>query len=154
MFRIILAAVDTSSYAHLVLKTAVELAEKFDGRVHLFRAIEIPAEFPAAAANTRDELRSILQVKAREDPDAMAGAHRRVVVEAPVELHGRPWRDVLLRAEALKPDLLVIGSHGYQGWDRILGTNAGAIANHSSFNVLVVHPPASDKRVDRQEEHR
>jgi len=71
------------------------------------------------------------------------------VVEAPVELHGRPWRDVLARAEALKPDLLVIGSHGYQGLDRILGTNAGAIANHSRFNVLVVHPPANEESIDR-----
>ena len=139
MFRKLLAAVDGSERGARVLAAALEIAERFDGTVHLYRAIELPAEFPAAAANRADLLRPHLENKALEELRLLAAGHPRVIVEPPAVLHGRPWRDVLAAAEALDVDLIVIGSHGYQGWDRLLGTNAGAIANRSQRNVLVVH---------------
>ena len=35
-------------------------------------------------------------------------------------------------------DCIVIGSHGYSGFDRILGTNAAKVVNHAECSVLVV----------------
>ena len=35
-------------------------------------------------------------------------------------------------------DLIVIGSHGYAGIDRLLGTTAAKIVNHAATSVLVV----------------
>lgn len=46
---------------------------------------------------------------------------------------------ILEKAENLGVDLIVIGSHGYRGWDHVLGTTAASIANRSTRNVLVVH---------------
>jgi nucleotide-binding universal stress UspA family protein len=142
LFQTILAAVDGSAHGGAVLGAAVELAERFEGRVHLYRAIEVPQDFPAAAANRPDSLVAFLQAQALAQLEALAAGHPRVQVEPPEVLHGRPWRDVLAMGERLKADLIVIGSHGFDGWDRILGTNAGAIANRSTRNVLVVHPRA------------
>jgi nucleotide-binding universal stress UspA family protein len=36
-------------------------------------------------------------------------------------------------------DLIVIGSHGYHGLDRVLGTTAARVSNLARRNVLVVH---------------
>ncbi len=36
-------------------------------------------------------------------------------------------------------DLIVLGSHGYGGIDRLLGTTAAHVANRAERNVLVVH---------------
>lgn len=35
-------------------------------------------------------------------------------------------------------DLIVVGSHGYHGWDRVLGTTASRVANLADRDVLVV----------------
>lgn len=139
MFHKLLAAVDGSTHGAGVLKVALALAERFDGRVHLYRAIEIPLDLPAAAANPPDTLRPYLIAKALGELRLMAAGNPRVVVEPPAELHGSPWRDVLHVADVLEVDLIVIGSHGFKGWDRLLGTTAGAIANRSRRNVLVIH---------------
>jgi nucleotide-binding universal stress UspA family protein len=37
--------------------------------------------------------------------------------------------------------LIVIGSHGYGGLDRVLGTTAARVVNHALCSVLVVRPP-------------
>ena len=54
-------------------------------------------------------------------------------------------KDSLLQAATrLNADLIVIGSHGHGGWDRILATNAARVADFSDRNVLIVHDrPAS-----------
>jgi nucleotide-binding universal stress UspA family protein len=69
----------------------------------------------------------------------LAAGNPRVVVESPGVLHGQPWRDIVSTASRLDVDLVVIGSHGYSGWDRVLGTTAGKVANHADRSVLVVH---------------
>jgi nucleotide-binding universal stress UspA family protein len=50
-----------------------------------------------------------------------------------------PWIGILAAADAVDAALIVLGSHGYRGWDRVLGTTAGKVANSSHRNVLVVH---------------
>jgi universal stress protein F len=35
-------------------------------------------------------------------------------------------------------DMIVIGSHGYHGLDRVLGTTAAKVVNHADRSVLVV----------------
>lgn len=50
-----------------------------------------------------------------------------------------PWRVILATADDLDVDLIVLGSHGYHGMDRILGTTAGRVANQARCDVLVIH---------------
>ena len=42
-------------------------------------------------------------------------------------------------SDEMDADLIVVGSHGYHGLDRILGTTAARVANVSHRSVLVVH---------------
>jgi len=58
---------------------------------------------------------------------------------------------ILAQAEKLEVDLIVLGSHGYRGWDRVLGTTAATIANRSTRNVLVVHAGAVTRKNQTEE---
>ena len=139
MFKKILAAVDGSPRTPEVLRAAVQIADRFDGAVHLFRAVAVPPEFPAAARNRPDVVPALLEAEAREKLEALARTSSRIVVEAPDLDTPQPWRAILAAAERLRVDLIVIGSHGYHGWDRILGTTAAKVTDHADRNVLVVH---------------
>jgi nucleotide-binding universal stress UspA family protein len=62
-----------------------------------------------------------------------------VSCEPRIEQVIQPWRAILAMGDKVDADLIVVGSHGYHGWDRILGTTAGKVANLAHRNVLVVH---------------
>ncbi len=47
-----------------------------------------------------------------------------------------PWQGLCTIAEGCEADLIVIGSHGYGGLDRVLGTTAARVVNHASLLSL------------------
>ncbi len=140
MFSVVLAAVDGSERSAGVLRTAAEIARRCSGQVHVHRSITIPQDFPAAARMPPDNLPAILLAEARRELQTITSDYPDVVIEEPTT-NGppQPWRSILDAAERLNADLLVVGSHGYGGWDRVLGTTAANVVNRSSRSVLVVH---------------
>ncbi len=141
MYSIILAAVDGSERSRGVLARAVGVAERFGGTVHLFRAVPVPQEFPAAAPMPVDPLPEVLTRKTTQWLAELAAGHARVRVEPPDLATTQPWRAIIAAAAKLRADLIVVGSHGFGGWDRVLGTNASKVADHADRDVLVVHEP-------------
>ena len=141
MYSVILAAVDTSPRADGVLRTALEIAERFDGRVHLFRAVDVPPDFPPAAATLPDPVPGMLGTRTRQALEDLAAGRPRVVIEAPDLVTPQPWRAILVAAQRLHAELIVVGSHGFAGWDRLIGTNTAKVADHAWCHVLVVHEP-------------
>lgn len=149
MISRILVALDGSSRAPGVLAAAVDIASRFGATLHPLRAIFVPPEFPAAGAGTRaDPLPAYLIAAARDEVGRLVATFPsgRFTIASPLVLVGKPSRLIIDAAEDLDVDLIVIGSHGYQGLDRILGTTAGRVANLAQRNVLVVH-----ERTDRPE---
>jgi len=138
----ILVGLDGSARAAKVLHEGVELARRTGGKVFLFRAVGIPIEVPAEAyAMSPDSLADLLQAEARKYLDGMAAqvpAELLLGVEVGV---GTPWRSICAEAEAQKIDLIVIGSHGYSGLDRLIGTTAAKVVNHAPCSVYVVREP-------------
>ena len=52
---------------------------------------------------------------------------------------GSPKRVILDEAETWKPDLIVVGSHGYPAWERLLlGSVSQAVVSHAKCSVEVV----------------
>jgi len=57
---------------------------------------------------------------------------------------GSPKRVILDEAESWKPDLIVVGSHGYPTWERLLlGSVSQAVVAHAKCSVEVVRLPES-----------
>ena len=149
MFQNILAAVDQSDRAAGVVEAAIAIADRFAGQVNLYTALAIPPEFPPAASTQGDALLPYLIEQARARLATLASGRSRVRTEPPAVLHSQPWRDILAAAQRLGADLIVIGSHGYGGWDRVLGTTAGKVANHAACPVLIIHERAPRRTKSR-----
>ena len=153
MFQKILTAVDASERAPGVFNIAAELARTVGARLYVARAITVPPEFPAAAAGSpADPLLARMAASAMQDMSCLvAGAPDDVQVRPPIVRLGVPWRVILDVAEERDVDLIVIGSHGYHGWDHILGTTAAKIVNMARRHVFVVHEREPRSVVGKQE---
>lgn len=58
---------------------------------------------------------------------------------------GDPARAIVEEAEMWEADLIVVGSHGYGFWGRVvMGSVSQAVINHAPCSVLVVRPSNKD----------
>jgi nucleotide-binding universal stress UspA family protein len=138
----ILVGLDGSPRAAGVLATAMTIARAQGAKVTLVRAVGLPPEVPQDFWKTTDEpLLVVLQRHAQQELDKQA-------TELPAELAGErlvvvgvPWQGICEAARRIDAELIVIGSHGYAGFDRLLGTTAAKVVNHATCSVLVVRDP-------------
>lgn len=61
-------------------------------------------------------------------------------------LFGAPESMIVELADEAKPELIVVGSHGYSGWERLLlGSVSDSVVHHAPCSVMVVRcPPETD----------
>ena len=134
----ILVCLDASPRAVFVLETAVDLAQRTGAKLVLLRSVGLPAEidqeFYVHAAKSMTEL---LVDKANSELDALTKNTPPGLIEG-YDVHiGTPWDTICREATARDCDLVILGSHGYSGMDRILGTTAAKVVNHCERSVLV-----------------
>jgi nucleotide-binding universal stress UspA family protein len=139
----ILVGLDTSPRAPSVLAEAVALATANPGcKLNLFHAVGLPAEIPASVyAFEGEDLYEVLARKARESLDALAATVPSQLLDRAEVILGVPWQAICREAKERDVDLIVVGSHGYSGLDRVIGTTAAKIVNHADRSVLVVRRP-------------
>lgn len=140
--RTILAAIDGSVRAPGVLAQAIAVARAQSARLDLVRAVGLPADVPQDFWKSTDD--SLLEVLERRAKDYLAACFTDVPPETRGTIHvavGVPWQAISHTAETIRADLVVLGSHGYGGVDRLLGTTAAKVVNHSPCSVLVVKEP-------------
>ncbi len=57
-------------------------------------------------------------------------------------LFGSPESRIVETADEMKPELVVVGSHGYSRWERLLlGSVSDSVVHHAPCSVLVVRCP-------------
>ena len=141
----ILVALDGSPRAPLVLTKAVETARAAGARLVLIRAVGLPAEIPQNFWQSTDE--SLLELLERHAKAYLAQCEELVPEETrggQMVVVSSPWQGICETASSLRVDLVIIGSHGYSGVDRLLGTTAAKVVNHAPCSVLVVRDTQAD----------
>jgi len=136
----ILVGIDGSPRAEAVLTAAIDLARKYEAKLVLCRSVGIPAEMPPEiwqdpvplSDHLRQQAEKYLTANVGKVPAELFGGHR-TIVEV-----GTPWNGICQAAKEENCDLIVIGSHGYSGLDKILGTTAAKVVNHAHCSVWVV----------------
>src|SRR6185437_12549558 len=119
--KLILVGLDASVRAEGVLDAAIDLARRTGHELVLFRAVGVPHEIPVEAYTMNPtSLVELLEKNANRYLDEVS-------VRVPAELladrvvHiGVPWQGICDAADRLDVRLIVIGSHGYSGLDRVL----------------------------------
>jgi nucleotide-binding universal stress UspA family protein len=135
----ILVGLDASPHAADILRTAVDLAHRLGAGLILFRAVGVPHEVPVEAYSMSPaSLAELLEREAKAYLDKIAAALQPGLVLETVVGVGTPWQGICTAADHHAADLIVIGSHGYSGLDKLIGTTAGKVVNHAKQSVLVV----------------
>jgi nucleotide-binding universal stress UspA family protein len=129
----ILVAVDYSPCSKAALDMALYLARIGGGEVDLLHVFQtpqvIPDEFRVANAASVRSLTTLLRERAQEDMEALLAAakHQGVRVGTARLEDGDVANCILQRAEAGNYDLVVLGTHGRTGLQRVtLGSVAVA----------------------------
>ncbi len=140
----ILAALDASPRTVSVRDAARDLAIKTGAKLVLFRSVGLPTHVDEqAVTHAGESLPEAMQREAGADLARHAAACPPGLVEKTLVHIGVPWEAICSAAKEVEADLIVIGSHGYSGLDRLMGTTAAKVVNHSDRNVLVVRSAAA-----------
>jgi universal stress protein F len=135
----ILVGLDGSKRAPAVLDSAIHLATTTGAKLVLYRAITVSPDLPSdALAATEAQLESMLLDHARQSLTELAKTVPADRLADVVVAFATPWDGICRAAREHGADIIVIGSHGYGGLDRVLGTTAAKVVNHAECNVLVI----------------
>lgn len=142
MYDEILVATDGSTTAETAADTAIELARRFDASIHGITVVErddSPADVEAAVAEETTQ-RGAETLAALGDRAADAGVS---VTTRAVETAGPVHRTIIDYASDHDVDLIVTGTHGRTGLNRlVLGSVAERTLRTSPVPVLTVHEDA------------
>ncbi|MEM9452897.1 MAG: universal stress protein [Myxococcota bacterium] len=135
----ILVGVDGSMREPKVLDEAITLAQSRGAVLHLVRAMMIPVSIPTAMWTLQgDDFSQFLIEHGTKEIEQTAQRVPPKLRGRTVTRLGQPADVLVDLAEELDADLVVIGSHGYGGIDRVLGTTAAKVVNRARCSVMVV----------------
>jgi len=138
----ILCPTDFSIFSSRALRHAVALAQQLGSRlrvVHVIPPLLIYADEPVylpARTFSNSAMREAAAEEMRRFLEPAAGA--RVSLQTEIR-EGQPWREILAAAEEGPADLVVVGTHGHGGFERLLlGSVAEKLLHRLPCPVLTV----------------
>lgn len=137
----ILVCLDTSPRAPSVLAAAHDLALRTGAKLEVFRSVGLPPEIDKEwLAISPNDVVGEIEKRAKAELEELTASAKNEVDAIHVRV-GTPWDAICTEAKLLDVDMIVLGSHGYSGIDRVLGTTAAKVVNHADRSVLVVRTP-------------
>lgn len=140
----VLVGADFSDHTTEALAHARRYAGAFDAPIVVSHVRDAPAD-TLVDSDARAPLTPPSGIASREEAHA---ALRDLLDDADVDAEryvvpGRPAEELAALAHRTNAGLLVVGTHGRRGWDRLrLGSVAEGVARHAECPVLVVPTPA------------
>ena len=143
MFNNILVAVDGSACAAHALDIALELAKQPGTKLSILHAIDPTSAALAEIQPGRSLGTDPLHDNGKELLAKAAAKAAAAGIDASTEMvMGKAVEEVVDVAKRLQADLIVIGSHGRKGLDRMLaGSVAEGVLREVTAPTLVVHAP-------------
>lgn len=147
MFKHILVPVDGSSTARQAIGKAVAIAQAFKSAVTVVYVID-PYAFTGVGTDFAYGQAEYLSAAAAEAEQAIKAAKqvfedRGISVTGSVVEGHSIYRGVLDAAASVNADLVVMGSHGRRGLERlVLGSVTAQVLSHAHVSVLVVREQA------------
>ena len=142
MFKNILVPFDLSKQATKAYKTALDVAKKYDSKVTLLTCVEASAwhhkYYDARAENALLKQQSKATKRYIEELEAVANKNG-VSMKTQVIKSKSIVNDIVNYAKSRKYDLIVMGSHGRSGFDKLLlGSVANGVSQKAKCPILIV----------------
>ena len=142
MFKNILIPFDLSAHSTRAFKVAVDVAKKYDSKLTLLTCLEGDAwhhkYYDSRADSELIKKQKKVSEKHLEKLEAIAKKNN-VTVKSQILTSKSVVNDIVVFAKSRKYDLIVIGSHGRTGLDKIiLGSVANGVSQKAKCPVLIV----------------
>ncbi len=143
MYKHLLVPLDGSPTSESALTQAIALAQTCDAAITVMMVYD-PFPYIAAAAEYGSYQVQLAEDLRLEAENTVNAAHTRVrAAGLPVASHvievQKVWKAILDIAQSDKVDLIVIGSHGRSGLDKlVMGSVTQRVLQHTHLPVLVV----------------
>ena len=144
----ILLAIDGSPCSETAVAEVARRPWPADSQLRVISVVEPPGALTAEPyMGTGGYFEEVERLKRQQAEDALAeaagvlrgGAGTAEMGITSEALTGSPKRTIVEEAEAWGADLIVVGSHGYQTWERmLLGSVSQSVAAHARCSVLIV----------------
>jgi nucleotide-binding universal stress UspA family protein len=143
----VLLAVDGSDCSAAAVEEVVTRPWPADTEVRVISAFQVPLTPTPEAWAIPDDYYEEMERTARCHAQSVIEAARNRLVKEPRNhllitsdvFPGSPRTAILAEADRWKPDLIVVGSHGYGAWQRfLLGSVSQAVVSHAKCSVEVV----------------
>lgn len=154
MYARILVAVDGSNTSDAALREALALARGTQARLRVVHVIASPYDYPDVMfGHVAGDLQDLQQAWRKMGQEVLdrAGAVARTVLFEPelslIETAGRRVPEAIAdEAKNWGANLIVVGTHGRRGLDRLLlGSVAEGVARTSPVSVLLVREPGAGR---------
>lgn len=146
----IIVPTDGSASSQPAIEHAVELAAVHDATIHAVYVVNLASFSGVPSEGTWEGVSSALEQEGTEALDMVvdAGENRGVPVE-PIRLEGRPSQRIVEYADDHDADLIIMGTHGRGGLDRLLlGSVAERVVRAATVPVMTVQSPIGTKPED------
>lgn len=144
----ILLPIDFSEASPMLLRYAIYFAEKYDAKILVVSVVEdpytlsgLPSEVPLLDIFDDESRESLAQYTQKrmerffEDNISQLGVACDSVI-----LTGHPAEEIINYAARERSDLIIIGTHGYKGFDKMLfGSVAEKVIKMSPCPVLIIN---------------
>lgn len=150
MFQHILLPVDGSETSLLAVDKAAAIAKSFGAQVTAVYVLD-PYPFASAGPDFAFGQAQYATALNQEAEDALKTVQARfeqagVVVSTRIVDAYAVWKGIIESAEEVGADLIVMGSHGRRGVEKLmLGSVAQRVVSNAGTSVLIVHHPKSEK---------
>ncbi len=139
-FKHILVPTDFGEVSAHALALGIDLAGKFNAKLTLFHAYEVPLyAYPQVDSIVVDLFTPIEQAAREQLNSALTSVQQKLPQTNGILRSGVPWREILGVVEEVGADLIVMGTHGRRGVSHaLLGSVAEKIVRLSPVPVLTV----------------
>src|ERR1700704_6663013 len=154
--RRILCPTDFSEFSDIAFRYALSIAQHYRGKLFVQHVVE-SWQHPEAAfvpGHYYLEFQSRLLHKGEDEVQRFVKHHASNGIQPePVVEQGIAADSILALAEAQKVDLIVMGTHGRRGFDRLMvGSVTERVLRKASYPVLAVHKPSPDFLSSREQQ--
>lgn len=144
MFEKILFPVDFSDTSEYAVSLALDIARKFNSRIYIQHVMDETVIDPLFAGDIPlDSFRDSLERKATKAMDEFIEDHVKHFENYDVIVaSGIPFQEILKTAKSLEASLIVIGTHGRTGLEKVLfGSTAEKVIREAPCPVLALRLP-------------
>ncbi len=151
LYKKILIPTDSSEISIEASRHALEIAKAMGSRVYAIYVVDIVPFIGLPTEGLWESMKEILEEEGRESLKKIEDSAKKMGVEVKSEiLEGNPAKEILNYAERKKVDLIVMGTTGKSGLDKLLlGSVAEKVSKGSHCPVLLV----KKMKKNEEEEH-